>query len=165
MLREKLDETCSKLGISVDALKGVDVLVLPENIESVASCDDVLDSNDSMLLAKDLRERGVSCRTAYDLGWRPKYLDRRGGDVWLGVLWLLNEVAAPSIAGFLSQWLSDRMHSQRANAGVEKDETTTIHLELRLQDGKRTSCIKFDGSAADLDVVMTALQNRRLRSR
>jgi hypothetical protein len=165
MFKSRLEEAREKLHLGPDTLTGVSVLLLPENIDT-SEVADLYDADDSVPLAKYFKSEGLACKTAYDLGIRPKIKDRRGIDIWLGVVWVLEYLAAPTITGVLSAWITTKYlqgSSPRSDQIGPSNGPPTIHLELRLQDGDRLSALKFDGSAADLVAVLQGLRQRNER--
>lgn len=151
MLSSPLSDVLAGLSLENDAFEGVAVLVLPENVEN-ADPSELKDASDSVALAKHLKEHGLNCKTAYDFGLKPRVLDRHGIDVWLGVVWLVEHLAAPTVVGVISAWLASRY-------STIKD--ARIHVELKLQDGCSTSTLKFDGSLPDFQKVLGGLQDER----
>jgi hypothetical protein len=148
VLLEPLESLQRKLSIDDHALDGVSVLVLPENVESATPAE-FRDTGDGISLAKHLKAEGLSCKTAYDLGLRPKVLDRHGVDVWLGVIWLIENFAAPTTVGVILLWLASK---------YQNNASTTIHVDLKLQDGKRTSSLKYDGSLPNFLQLLSGLK-------
>jgi len=158
-MRNDLRTIAGKLGVDVEQLAGNAVLLLPENMESASAGEDFCDAGDSLLLAKLLKREKVPCTTAFDLGVRPKVLDRRGADVWLGLLWLFAENGFfPVAVSVLSEWISTKFMqgSQAGDSESPLDEPTKVHVELCVQRKNAMSRIKFEGSARDFIAVLSA---------
>lgn len=157
---DDLVKVAGTLGVPVQDLTGVAVLVLPENVRTAASRDDLHDANESLFLVKSFKREGIPCKTAYDLGVRPKVMDRRGADIWLGVVWLFLENGwFPLAVSVMSEWLKSRyLTSKPGNEISTAEEPATIHVELRVQQKKRASTFKFDGPASHLITVLSALK-------
>ncbi|TWT55489.1 hypothetical protein [Allorhodopirellula solitaria] len=154
-MRNQIGEIASKLGVEQAKLEGVAVLVLPEKVDS-EEINEVCDAHDSVLLAKQLKQAGIPCRTAYDLGVEPRVLDRRGADVWLGMLWLfLENTALPATVDCICDWVSEKRNAEHDDSA---DKETRIHVELRMQRKNNTSTIKFDGSVDEFREVMKTVK-------
>lgn len=116
--KNRLEEIRDKLRLVPESLNHVSVLLLPENIDN-AEVVDLYDADDSIELAKHLKSQGLACKTAYDLGARPKVKDRRGIDIWLGVVWVLEYFAAPTVAGVLASWLTAKYFHGTGVSGTQ----------------------------------------------
>lgn len=149
MARTTIDEICKRLDVPADVFSGSTVLVLPENLNSVKAASELQDTDDGIMLAKFLKSRGMSCKTAYDVGLRPKIFDRRGIDIWLGVVWIVENVAAPTVAGLLAAYLTTK---------YQQSESNTVHLSLKIQDGERTSDVEYSGSMTPLLHMLAGMQ-------
>lgn len=150
MVSDQLSEVLTNLSLDASALDDVTVLVLPENV-AIADAADFKDAQDSILLAKHFKAEGLRCKTAFDLGCKPKVLERHGADVWLGVIWLVEHLAAPTAVGVLSAWLCSRYGNS---------DTTRIHVELKLEDDHSTSTLKYDGSLPEFQKVLEGIGAR-----
>ena len=157
---DDLDTVADRLGVGIHDLTGVAVLVLPENVNTAESRVKMYDADNSLFLAKTLKSRGVACKTAYDLGVRPKVMDRRGADIWLGVIWLFMENAGfPLAVNVISEWLKSKFLPNKTKAeSPSTEESVTIHVELRVQQKKRASTFKFTGPASHLVTVLSGLR-------
>jgi hypothetical protein len=85
----------SKLGIDPDVASQYQILCLPEDIENQIETTQLTDSGESITLSKLLKEEGVKCANSYDLGLNAKISERRGVNIWLGSIWVLNHAALP----------------------------------------------------------------------
>jgi hypothetical protein len=150
MFSKPLEEFRAKLSLADDALEGVAVMVLPENFET-SGTEDILDTMDSIDLAKFLKAQGFTCKTAYDFGLKPKVYDRRGIDIWAGVVWIVEQSIAPIIVGAVLLWLDKKSRNEKS--------ATSVHFELRLQDGDKTAMMKFDGPASSLEKLLSGIKD------
>jgi hypothetical protein len=157
---DNLDTVADWLGVAVSELLGVTVLVLPENVRTAESRVKMYDAEDSIFLAKTLKRGGVACKTAYDLGVRPKIMDRRGADIWLGVIWLfLEDDGFPLAVNVISEWLKARfLLSKKEAVSTSAEAPATIHVELRVQQKKQASTFKYTGPASHLVKVLSGLK-------
>jgi hypothetical protein len=157
-MADEFYEAAERLGLDIQALGDTAVLVLPENFTSAKSRDDLRDSQDSIVLAKHFKSAGVPCKTAFDLGIQPKVIDRRGAEVWLGVIALFVAKAAYDITvNALSTWVSNRYLSKELDA-TAKGVSHKIKIELLIVRTDSVSGIKFDGTAEDFITVAAGLK-------
>jgi hypothetical protein len=163
MLRHSLEYTCDTLGIPLSELEDTAVLVLPENVDCAPSPTDLYDTADSIELAKAFKSQGVSCKTAFDLKVRPSVKDRRGVDIWVGVIWLVQNTALPIALGVLSNWLTGKLRADGSDrvANSPGASNPMIHTEIRIEDTAGQSRIQFDGPVAVLLNVLAALSDDR----
>jgi len=133
------------------AIEQFQVLCLPENLLSAFRAEDLLDSQDAVDLAKRLREGGISCATSLELTPAAGTLQRRGGDLWLGIVWLLQPSAAAGFVKILSRKLkSDSMR----NKGRWK-----VHIRLRIQQADGTAEISYAGDGQTLCNLLEGLKS------
>jgi hypothetical protein len=162
MSRQSLAEVCERLKMSATGIADATVLLLPENLESAPSTGELHDTPDSIELAKVFREQGLVCKTAYDLNASPCVKDRRGLDIWLGVIWFLNAIALPAAVGVLSNWLTTRFASCRLkeDADLPRKGMPTVHVEIRIGDREGMSTLQFDGELPTFLTLIAGLQKR-----
>ncbi len=159
MLVQPIEELLQRLKLSESAVQSVDVLVLPENLDTAKSPADFIETEDSVFLAKYLKQQGVSCKTAFDFGPPPQIKERRGADVWpRGWYGCFIEVAVPIVLNLISNWLWDRY----ARAGKATEATqltiereTRVHVELRIQRQGDMTKIDFSGTLTDVQKVLS----------
>lgn len=160
-----LEETCATLGVHPDSLKGVSVLFLPENIGKELSKTELYETDDSIDLVKFFKSHAtLSCKTAFDLGLQAPIRDRRGVDIWFGVVWILEKLAVPTVAKVFQDWVSKRIAKMKEPAAKlgPNDVSPTIHIDIRVQNVNRHSSLKFDGSAEDFLLVMEGLRRQQV---
>jgi hypothetical protein len=141
-----------KLAIPDGALDGVDFLVLPQNADT-DPIDKLRETSDGVDFAKHLRSQGKSLRTAYDFNSEMKVFDRRAADVWLGALWILNEVAAPVLVGTLLLWLNSKFQGSKRG---------DVHLELLVKSGSKFGKMKFDGPMNCLEKLLAGFDKSKV---
>ena len=144
MLANPLEEFRDKLSLADDALEGVVVMVLPENLSDPV--DELYDTTDSVELAKFLKAQGINCKTAFDFGLKPKVYERRGVDIWAGVVWITEFGAMPTFVSLFVLWLTTKLRGDKSS--------TIVHFELRLQDGDKIAKMVFDGPMSGLEKLL-----------
>jgi hypothetical protein len=146
MLVDSVKQLCSKLSIPDEsALDEIDVLLLPEKFDS-APVEDCRDTTDSIEFAKFLKSRGIACRSAFDFGLQPRVIDRRAADLWVGLIWILQEYANPLLVQCIFEWIRGKLGN---------DEDGEIHVDLRL--GRKSTQITFKGSIENFEKVLSSL--------
>ena len=136
-------DTLKKLGIDRPILNNYTVLLLPENIETKKDNDEFEDTIDSLSLYKILKSEGIECANSNDLGIDSYFFERRGGDIWLGSIWIIEKLIIPSLIPIISaKYLSaQKTGTEDDNLSLEVMEKQA-HLNLRLPNGNQ---IKYDG--------------------
>lgn len=143
-------------GIAPDEIAKFQVLCLPENVRQASSRDELVDAGDALDLAKRLREAGVDTATSYELTPEAKTIERRGGDLWFGVVWVLSSVALPFfisvLANMVTGWRTSKAGSRTGGKAPE------AHIKLRLKRGENVVNIDYSGDGETLVDVLQALK-------
>lgn len=128
-------------------VKDYSVLLLPENIESKKENDEFQETVDSMLLHKFLRSEGIKCANSKDIGINSYFIERRGGDLWLGTIWIVENLIAPIVVEIIVYKI--------LKSREQKDENCQVHLDLRFPNGDR---VKYDGDIKRLCSLLCYLE-------
>jgi hypothetical protein len=103
-------------------------------------------------LAKRLRAAGISCATSLDLTPEAATIQRRGDDLWLGIVWVLDPkavgAAAQAIIRKLRSWMERTM-----------DRKAGVHLCLRVRTGREVSEIGYSGCGRTLICMLEGLSS------
>ena len=144
----------SKLGINPDVASQYQILCLPENIENQIETTQLADSGESITLSKLLKEEGVKCANSYDLGLDAKISERRGVDIWLGSIWILNHAVLPLFINVIGRLLGEKIQKKlnatnqlKASQKSDDFEGTKVYADLKIMDGKLSAEIKYNGDA------------------
>lgn len=144
------------LGVSDDAIHKYEVVFLPENVLSVSSREELVDADDAVDLAKGLREQGVKAATSYELTPEAKTIERRGGDLWFGIVWILSSVALPFFVSVLANMVTG-WRASRTTPGQGGKEPV-VHIKLRVKRGENVVDIDYSGDGDTLVEVLHALK-------
>jgi hypothetical protein len=139
-------------GVTEEQLDQFQVLSLPENLLAAARAEDLLDAQDGIDLVKRLKEAGVVCATSLDLTPAAATVRRRGGDLWLGILWIHQSNVAPLFAKTLQQKLkswSDRNSLRKEN--------WKVHLRLRIRQAQDIAELAYVGDGQTLSHLLNGL--------
>jgi len=160
MIVSDLQRVLSHFGIQPNQLEAVDVLVLPENVLTAVDATELVDPDDSIYLAKHLKQTTVVCKTAFDLGIKPKAKHRRGGEFWFGVVWVLSEVGLPIVRDIIKTYITETCLRRKSASDPAEDSDTgaRIHLELKMECGGQTSSIAIDGPASQCIQILNSLR-------
>ena len=139
-----------QFGASKERIEPFRVLCLPENLLTAARAEDLLDSQDAIDLAKRLREAKVSCATSLDLTPEAGCLQRRGADLWLGTVWILNRKILPIFAKVTIRKLKG--WQQRTDG-----KKARVHLRLRICRGGDAAEIGYNGDGRTLIRLLEGL--------
>jgi len=155
-----------ELGVNLDILSQYQILCLPENIANKSEQLELVDSAESITLSKLLKEKGLMCANSYDLGLNTKVSERRGLDLWLGSIWILNHAALPLLISVVGRLLGEKIQKgleasrdQKKSQGFENLDGTKVYAALKLIDGKVSAEIKFHGDADTFLKVLKGINN------
>jgi hypothetical protein len=155
-----------ELGVNLDILSQYQILCLPENIANKSEQLELVDSAESITLSKLLKEKGLMCANSYDLGLNTKVSERRGLDLWLGSIWILNHAALPLLISVVGRLLGEKIQKgleasrdQKKSQGFENLDGTKVYADLKLIDGKVSAEIKFHGDADTFLKVLKGINN------
>lgn len=149
-LEDNIDMAVELLGINPETLESFDVLCLPENYGAA----EMVDSSETLDLYKALKEADFSCANSYDLGLESKIITRRGGDIWLGQIYVINDVVIPALMAFLEHYLTNNFSIGRRQVNLTGE--AKVHMEIKFSKKGKISKIKFDGSCEDALKIVKA---------
>lgn len=136
-----------EFGILPDKINEYQVLCLPENVESASSVEQLFDADDAVNLSKQLKAAGIKCGNSFDLGLECGVLERRGEDLWLGLIWIVNSIAIPLVVSTLGSILASIIRSKSKR---------NVHLSLYLSKSEGITKLKYDG---DPETLLQLLKN------
>lgn len=151
-MEENLDLAVELLGIDRSIIGSYDVLCLPENF----GAQEQVDSSETLDFYKFLKSQGISCANSYDLGLESKVITRRGDDIWLGQIYIINDFIIPALMTVLEHYVTNNFSLVRKQ--VTLIDEPKVHLELKLNKKGKISKIKFDGSNEDLLKIIKAFK-------
>ena len=127
-------------GINLSALaEDYAILILPENAETA---EELFDADDAALLSKLLKESGAKCGNSLDIGIDCPTLERRSHDLWLGLIWILEDGAWQ----FLISVLANRF----TNRGKGVSAETKVHAKFRWEKGGESKKLDWCGDGKEL---------------
>ena len=150
----------SDLGIDPNILSQYQILCLPENIVTLSEDSDLVDSEESIILSKLLKEEGAKCANSYDLGLNTRNLERRGLDIWLGSIWILDKVALPLVNSVVGRLLGEKIQKKLENSQkVEKSEETKVYVTLKIVGRESAAEIIYNGDAKTFMKVLKGIND------
>lgn len=150
-LRELTD-----LGITEEQLESFDILVLPESFDKRSA--EMRDAQDSINLSKLLKASGVKCANSFDLGLDIPTVERRSNDLWLGVIYLLNEAVVPVAVSIISNLVTPLIQRKKDKKDP-RTPTGGIHTEITIKKVDGYSKIKYDGDGETFLKILNSLKN------
>ncbi len=144
------------LGIEEDLIKGLDIIILPENYDE--NRDNLYDAQDSITISKLLKEEGVSCANSYDLNLDLPTKDRKSSDVWIGQMYILNDLIVPMVVGVLQSYLQPLI-LQRKNRRDSRAPAADVHTEIKIFKGADETSISYKGDPETLIKILELLKN------
>lgn len=152
-----------EFGIDTSILSRYQILCLPENIQNQPDPSELIDAGDSITLSKLLKEEGLECANSYDLGLDAKVSDRRGLELWLGSIWVLNHAALPLLISVVGRLLGEKIQKKlatskqiKASQDDENLETMKVHANLKVVNEKINVDIEYHG---DTDTFIKVLKS------
>ena len=150
---ENLEAICSRHGIDPGLARQCDLLLLPDGITS--STTDLVESVDSITLAKMLKSNGLKCQTMYDLGLPKKVLERRGEELWLGTVWFVCNVVLPTAISVFSNYLYEKAKGALPRTKQSGHTSLLVNVTLIVQKGETPTQLNFSG---DVDLLLQILE-------
>jgi len=148
--KENIDLAVELLGINPATLGSFDILCLPENY----GAPEMVDSSETLDLYKTFKEAGFSCANSYDLGLESKIITRRGDDIWLGQIYVINDFVIPALMAVLEHYITNNFSIGRRQ--VNLTDEAKVHMEIKFSKKGKISKIKFDGSCEDALKIVKA---------
>ena len=145
-------ERLKKVGIKESSLESFQIIFLPENIFSFKRRSDLHEADDSLGVAKSLKQAGVICATAFDLGLDVPVLERRSKDRWLGTVWIRDVVVIPLFVGVLGSLV--------ATGVTDHFVKPKVHVELYIQRGANITKLSYNGDGDSLVKMLDAIKDK-----
>ena len=148
MIENKINILTS-YGVEKNIFDKYDILFLPENIESTPSAEKLYTTLESTNLCKIFKESNLSCANSYDLNLEANHLDRRSHDLWLGVIWIMNNVTLPFFISLFIDWLKAKLSKG----------SHVIHMDLTINKKSLFTQIKYVGEGETLIKILNSLKD------
>ena len=137
--------TMQSHGVDIDFLsESYDILLLPENIESSKDINSIYDAGSAIWLSKLLKEYEVRCANSADINMEIPTLNRRSGEIWLGIIWILSEAALSALISIIKDKFSN-------------SSTTHAKLRLRWKNGNIQK-LDWEGDSENLAEILKSLR-------
>lgn len=146
-----------RLGGDPEAINRYQVVCLPENLLTVKKREDLLEAGETADVGKLLKEAGLRCALPHELGFETPVKVRKSADLWCGLIWILDNLAAPTFVGVLSSWLTARYVTSKAERDKPPVEPPTIHLAIGIRKFEQLSTLQYEGDAETLVQLLKGL--------
>ena len=150
--KENIDLEVELLGINKKKIESFDILCLPENYGE----SELVDSSETLDLYKALKEAGFLCANSYDLELDSKIIERRGNDIWLGQIFIINDLVLPALMAALEHYVTSKFSFERKR--VSLTDEAKVHFEVKFNKKGKLSKFKFDGSPEDAIKIIKAFK-------
>jgi hypothetical protein len=124
------------------------ILCLPENICHAKKKEELRDAGDSSSLSKELKALGAECGNSLDLRLNSRTYIRKSLDLWLGVIYIAQYVALPFLISAFANLVTNKA----------LDSNSKVFLNLKINNGKNTTDINYEGDAETLQKILDALR-------
>lgn len=118
------------MGVTEAQLKELDVLILPENLGATA--ENLYDAQDSITLSKMLKEAGIPCANSYDLNLDLPTKERKSNDIWIGHLYILNDLILPVITGVIGSLLASCIADWKKKKDQPTAPKANVHTDITI---------------------------------
>lgn len=149
-MKDNIELAVELLDIAPEKISSFDVLCLPENY----GAPEMVDSSETLDLYKAFKEAGLSCANSYDLGLESKTIARRSHDIWLGQIFIINDLVIPALMAALEYYIITHFSAEKKQVSLTDD--AKVHMEIKLTKKGKISKIKFNGSAEDALKIIRA---------
>lgn len=109
------EEQLKRLGADPDVVNQYQILCLPENLLTATNRDELVEAGQTAVVAKLLKAAGVRCALPQDVGFQIRGRVRKSADVWCGLIWIRDYLAAPTFVAVLCSWLTARYISGKGD--------------------------------------------------
>lgn len=155
-MSELTPDQLKNAGIDLSLLKEFQVIFLPENIGIANRSEDLFDPNDAADLCKMLRARGLKCANSLDLNIKAKTLERRGDELWLGVICVFSSVVMPIFVNVISDYITARLQ-RKGEKEKEPQQQGKVHLTLKIADTDNIAEFTYSGDGKTLLAMVRGL--------
>lgn len=133
------------------------ILLIPDKYGSLEE-EFLVNTDDAISFKKELLLSGVKCADSYELDIDTRNVERRGGDIWLGQIFILDSAILPIFIGLLTNYISNKFRLGQRK--IKITEEPTVKLEIKLyRDGKIDS-LKYDGGGELLLKVIETFKDK-----
>lgn len=148
-------EVLRKKGVNQESLNRYQIAFLPENINASETPEGFLDSSDSITLCKIFRSSDLRVANSYDLGLESRTIERRSNEIWLGVIWVLEEIALPVFVSILASWLSNISGKKSPKENSQK--LKQVHVKLRIMKNGNKVSLDYSGDPTTLINILRSV--------
>lgn len=155
-------DALSKFGITKETIQKYQILCLPENINSEDPQQGLYDAHDSVHLSKLLKSENVKCANSYDLKLNVQTYDRRGGEIWLGVVFVTTMLVLPILTSVIGNLITP--HIKKLLHSSDKEQEPKIHIYLVFPkdlESQEFEGIHHIGSFEELKEKIKLLQSKK----
>lgn len=153
-----LQVSLSKLfaaGIKEEQINGLDVIILPENFNGD---QDVFDGQDAITLSKLLKQQNIRCANSFDLNLDAPTKERRGNDIWLGQLYILNDFVLPIVTGVIGSLLAAAIADRKKRKDL-RAPASNVHAEISINKRDGITNIQYSGDPEALVKILKVLES------
>ncbi|HWW41724.1 hypothetical protein [Pedobacter sp.] len=142
------------LGVKEEVIKDYDILILPENIDQDG---ELYDAQNSITLSKLLKSEGIKCANSYDLGLNLPTTERRSNDIWLGQLYILNDIILPTVIGVVTGVIGPLILDWKNRKDL-REPAGNVHADITLIRPEGKTEIHYNGEPEALVKIIEALK-------
>ena len=144
-------------GISEEQIEALDVIVLPENFGK--NKKSLFDGQDAITLSKLLKQQNLKCANSYDLNLETPTKERRGNDIWLGQIYILNYFVLPVVTNVIASLLANAI-SERKKRKDLRAPASNVHAEISINKRDGITNINYSGDPEGLVNILKVLESK-----
>lgn len=152
MLSNTLTSRLKYFEINDSVLADYQILCLPENFFS-DEMEELCDADDAVYLSKMLKNKDVKCANSYDLGIESDIYIRKSADIYLGLLYILENAVIPVLTTTLAALFVSKIKPTEEKLGEKT--SNGVHIELYLPKG---DFLKYDGDSETLIKILNGIK-------
>lgn len=142
-----------RFGLTKEKLSGLDIVILPENIEVAEKPEELFDGSSALQFTKELKSHDVKCASSFDLGIDQGYMERRGGDIWLGTILIINDLAIPFMVSILANMVTSKTDKNEKEGSEPK-----VYVKLRMNKKGKINSLDYKGDGPTLLEMLKKLK-------
>jgi hypothetical protein len=142
-------------GVDKKKILEYDLLVLPENIDTHTG--ELYDAQNAITLSKLLKSEGIKCANSYDLGLEIPTTERRSNDIWLGQLYILNDIVLPTLIGVVTGVLSSLITDWKNRKDL-REPAGNVHADITIIRPEGKIEIHYNGEPEALVKIIKTLK-------
>lgn len=156
-VRNRHEARLRQLGADPGVVNRYQIVCLPENFWGAKDGNELLEARETADVGKLLKEAGLRCAMPHEVGFEAPVAVRQSADLWCGLIWILDKLAAPPFVAVLSSWLTAKYITSKGDKGESRLKPPTVHVAIGVRRYDQLSTLQYDGDAESLVQLLRGL--------